>query len=86
MSLTDADLVRALAWVVGVLLTGGAAVVWWAARWVVGKIEGIGRMFTREMRAFDRRLTRVEAILKMPTPEPPRDDENYGGPERRSDD
>jgi hypothetical protein len=79
VSLTDADLVRALAYVVLALLGGFATIAWWAARYVVGKIEGISAMFQR----FDRRLTRVEARLGMVPSDDLFGEDTYTGPERR---
>lgn len=75
ITLTDADLIRAMAYLVAILLGGFSTIVWWAARWVVSKIESITAMF----RDFDRRLTRVEARLGMVERDDPFSEPTYPG-------
>lgn len=85
MTITDAELVRALAACCLILLGGCGTVAWWAVRVVVRRIGSLEERFSAEMRGFDRRITRVEAVLRLPTPMLG-DAAAYVGPDRRAGD
>ena len=64
MTLTDADIIRAMWQIAIMLIAGFGAVSWWGARWIVKTVQGA----IREIRNLERRVTRVEAYLRLPTP------------------
>lgn len=84
MTITDAELVRALGYTIIVLLGGCGTVAWWGVRVIVRSIGDFKDEFTREMRGFDRRVTRIEAHLRLPTPMPDGEGGLYAGPDRRA--
>jgi hypothetical protein len=93
MTITDAELVRALAYTGVLILAGCGSVAWWGVRTIVrhfGTLRDIVDAFksemTREIRGLDRRITRVEAVLRLPTPSDGVDNPPYVGPERRASD
>lgn len=86
MTITDAELVRWLTYAIFAVLGGCATVAWWGVRVIVRNISEFKDEFTREMRGFDRRVTRIEAHLRLPTPMPDGDSPIYTGPDRRAGD
>lgn len=67
-TVTDAELIRMLAWTIATLLGGFATIAWWATRVLVKKLGAISKEFRDEFRGFDRRVTRIEAKVGLPTP------------------
>ena len=85
VTITDTELVRGLAYMLLLILGGCATVAWWGVRIIVRNIAEFKDEVTREMRGFDRRVTRIEAHLRLPTPMP-EGAIGYTGPERRAGD
>jgi hypothetical protein len=48
-----------------VLLLALGTVVWWSARAVIRRIGDLEMLVRDEMRAFDRRVTRLETIVRL---------------------
>ncbi len=95
--LTQQDIKEALAWTIGCLILGGAAIAWFFLRWGVNQITGyikalaskvdqMEKHFNDRFLGIDRRVTRIETKVGLDTPMPPLHTANYQGPGRRAED
>lgn len=66
MTTTDAELVRGLIYAILAIIGGCASVAWWGVRVIVRSISDFKDEVTREIRDFDRRVTRIEAYIRLP--------------------
>ena len=62
----DAELVRGLIYAIVAIIGGCASVAWWGVRVIVRSISDFKDEVTREIRDFDRRVTRIEAYIRLP--------------------
>ena len=65
MTMTERDIIFALAWIVGVGAGALGVILWALARWIVGHVEGLRTLIDKEMRAFDVRLAQLETETGM---------------------
>lgn len=70
------DVIQALAWVTGLVGTGLIGTLIYIAKSLFRRLDAqdnrairLERLFTHEIRGFDRRITRVEVRLGLPSPD-----------------
>lgn len=68
MTITDAELIRALAISLGGMIAAFYGIAIWVVRSIKKELNEFKQGVTNELRGLDRRVTRIEAVVRIPTP------------------